>query len=308
MELRQLRYLIAIAEAGNFTRAAETVFVSQSALSQQIQTMEQEIGTLLLDRSKTGVRLTAAGEILCHHARQMLRELNEAKVAIEELEGLKRGELRIGVVQTVNAYLMPAIATTFNGHYPDVKLSIEELAADDIESGLEQGDLQVGVGFIPPTSTSLESAGLFEERLVLVVRRDHPLAQQESVAVKELDEMALIMLTKTFCTRRLWEENARFAAAQPRVVLEMNTVNSILSVVEKTGLPTILPQFTLLENSTDLVALPLRNPVPSRQVGLLWHRDYYLCASSRAFIDMATGLAAEIARGETDSGVKMTVP
>src|SRR5690606_17870911 len=140
MELRQLRYLLAIAETGNFTRAAETVFVSQSALSQQIQSMEQEIGTVLLDRSRTGVRLTAAGEILCHHARQMLRELDEAKVAIEELEGLRRGELRIGVVQTVNAYLMPVIATAFNQRYPDIRLSIEELAADDIEAGLEQGD------------------------------------------------------------------------------------------------------------------------------------------------------------------------
>src|SRR5690606_1363339 len=126
--------------------------------------------------------------------------------------------------------LMPVIATAFNQRYPDIRLSIEELAADDIEAGLEQGDLQVGVGFLPPTSTSLESERLFEERLVLVVRRDHPLGQQQSVAVKELNGMSLIMLAKTFCTRRLWEENARLAAAEPRVVLEMNTVNSILSV------------------------------------------------------------------------------
>jgi len=307
MELRQLRYLLAIAETGNFTRAAETVFVSQSALSQQIQSMEQEIGTVLLDRSRTGVRLTAAGEILCHHARQMLRELDEAKVAIEELEGLRRGELRIGVVQTVNAYLMPVIATAFNQRYPDIRLSIEELAADDIEAGLEQGDLQVGVGFLPPTSTSLESERLFEERLVLVVRRDHPLGQQQSVAVKELNGMSLIMLAKTFCTRRLWEENARLAAAEPRVVLEMNTVNSILSVVGKTGLPTILPQFTLLEDAADLGAVALHNPVPSRQVGLLWHRDHYLCTSSRAFIDIASQLAAEIAQGESDSILQAAV-
>src|SRR5688500_7403896 len=124
MELRQLRYLLAVVEEANFTRASEKVFVSQSALSQQIQALEQEIGTVLLDRSKRGVRLTAAGEILRHHAQRIFLELEQAQTAIQELEGLQRGELRIGVVQTVNAYLLPSLVTAFLGRYPDIKLSI----------------------------------------------------------------------------------------------------------------------------------------------------------------------------------------
>src|SRR5690606_13404805 len=105
MELRQLQYLVAIVQEANFTRASEKVFVSQSALSQQIQALEQEVGTVLLDRSRRGVRLTAAGEILYHHAQRMFLELAQAKIAIHELEGLQRGELHVGVVQTVNDYL-----------------------------------------------------------------------------------------------------------------------------------------------------------------------------------------------------------
>lgn len=294
MELRQLRYLLAIVEEANFTRASEKVFVSQSALSQQIQGLEQEIGTVLLDRSKRGVRLTAAGEILIHHAKRIFLELEQAQTAIQELEGLQRGELRIGVVQTVNAYLMPSLVTAFNESYPDVKLSIEELSSDDIEIGLEQGDLQIGLSFAPPANPLIDHELLFEEQLVLVVRDDHALAQQRLIPVKALDDLPMIMLSNTFCTRRLWEESARLAGSQPRIVMEMNTVRSILSVVAKTGLATVLPRLTLLENqAANLLCLELHSPTPSRQVGLMWHRENYLCSATRAFIEMARLAAAQ---------------
>lgn len=288
MELRQLRYLIAIVEEANFTRASEKVFVSQSALSQQIQTLEQEVGTILLDRSKRGVRLTAAGEILYRHARRVFLELEQATIAIQETEGLQRGELRVGVVQTVNDYLMPSLATTFAECHPQIKLLVDELSSDEIEIRLENGELHVGLGFVPITNASIHTQHLFKEQLVLILRDDHPLARQSTIAVESLDQMPMVMLSNTFCTRRLWEESAHLAAAQPKIVMEMNTVSSILAVVEKTGLATVLPKNILAEKQpSQLVSLDLHNPTPSRQVGLLWHRDSYLCTASRAFIDMA---------------------
>jgi LysR family cyn operon transcriptional activator len=298
MELRQLRYLVTIAEEANFTRAAEKVFVSQSALSQQIQILEQEVGTVLLDRSKRGARLTSAGEILCHHARHIFGELEQAKVAIQELEGLQRGELRIGVVQTVNDYLMPSLATAFTQYHPQIKLFIDELSSDQIESGLEDGELQVGLGFIPTSNTIIQTESLFEEQLVLIVRNDHPLANQHRIPVGALDAMPMIMLSNTFCTRRLWEENARLALIEPNIVMEMNTVSSILAVVEKTGLATVLPKFTLTKGVSDLlVCIDLTDPTPSRQVGLLWHRENYLCTASRTFIETARKVAQGLGDG-----------
>jgi LysR family cyn operon transcriptional activator len=295
MELRQLRYLIAIAQEANFTRASEKVFVSQSALSQQIQTLEQEVGTILLDRSKRGVRLTAAGEILCNHARRIFLELEQAEVAIQELEGLARGELRIGVVQTVNDYLLPALAAAFAERYPRIKLSVDELSSDEIELRLENGDLQVGLGFVPASNPGIDTKFLFDEQLVLIVRDDHPLNERKAVAVESLDQLPMVMLSNSFCTRRLWEENAQLTSAQPEIVMEMNTVSSILAVVEKTGLATVLPKFTLAEGrSNHLVSLDLYNPVPSRQVGLLWHRENYLCTASRAFIEITTKVVKDL--------------
>lgn len=287
MELRQLRYLLAVADESNFTRAAEKVFVSQSALSQQIQALEAEVGTVLLDRSKRGVRPTAGGAILIDHARRVFRELDMALVAIHELEGLNRGELRVGVVQTVNDYLMPSIAARFSEQHPQIRLYVEELSSDEIEAGLEAGNLQVGLSFVPATHPALDYEHVLDEELVLIVRDDHPLAGRESVPVKLLDALPMVMLSRSFCTRRLWEDSARLAAAEPQVVMEMNTVSSILSVIEHTGLASVLPKRTVAERrSPRLMSVDLCDPTPQRHVGVLWHRSSYLCRASRAFIDL----------------------
>jgi len=287
MELRQLRYLLAVAEEGNFTRAAANVFVSQSALSQQIQALETEVGAVLLNRSKRGVHLTAAGEILAQHALRVMHELEQAEVAMQELEGLQRGELRVGVVQTVNTYLIPGIVAAYAAEYPGVKLWIEELSSDEIEAGLAAGELQVGIGFAPPTNPQLDAEIVLQERLALITREDHELAGNAQIPVQTLDQMPLVMLANTFCTRRLWEESAQLASAQPNVVMEMNTVSSILSIVEKTGIPTILPELILAtQPMPTLHTVYLTDTTPSRSVALLWNRDNYLCAASRAFMQL----------------------
>ena len=288
MKLRQLQYLVAIVQEANFTRASEKVFVSQSALSQQIQALEQEVGTVLLDRSRRGVRPTAAGEILYRHAQRIFLELEQAETAIHELEGLQRGELHVGVVQTVNDYLMPLLASAFAEQHPQIKLLVDELPTEAIEKGLEQGKLQVGLGFLPSSSQGIKVQPLLEEQLVLVVRDDHPLAQNTYSTVTSLDQLPMVMLSNTFCTRRLWEESARLTPAQPRVVMEMNTVSSILAVVENSSLATVLPRMTFTQKMSDrLVAVELIEPTPSRQVGLMWHRENYLCSASRVFLEMA---------------------
>lgn len=100
------------------------------------------------------------------------------------------------------------------------------------------------------------------------------------------------MLSQSFCTRRLWEDNARLAGAQPQIVLELNTVSSILSAVLKTGMATILPSRTLNEErSTQLVEVPLTDPCPSRKVGILWHNNHYICSASQAFIKVVSQIS-----------------
>ncbi|HYF62194.1 MAG TPA: transcriptional regulator CynR [Herpetosiphonaceae bacterium] len=291
MELRQLRYFLAVAEEGHFTRAASRLYVSQPNLSQQIRQLEDELGATLIDRSGRQARLTAAGEVLARHARRVLSELDDARLAIDELAGLRRGALALGAVQTVNGYLLPEAVAAFTARYPGISLRVEERSAGEIECGVADGALQLGIGFAPAGSPDVEAEHLYHEELALIVPAGHPWSGREYLAVGELDEAPMVLLGPDFCTRRLWEESARGAGIRPRVSLEMNTISGILAAVRQTASVTALPPQTLAAKGADgLVAVPLRDPTPRRAVGLLYRRGGYRCAASQAFSALLRGV------------------
>jgi LysR family transcriptional regulator, cyn operon transcriptional activator len=297
MELRQLRYLLAVAAENNFTRAADRLFITQSALSQQIQALENEVNVRLIDRSTRNIRLTAAGGLLSDYARRILNEADEAQVALNDLEGLKRGEVKVGVVQTVNAYLIPQVVAKFLESYPTIKLYIEELPADQIESKLLKGELQLGISFAPEHSPELQSESLYEEPLVAVAKVGHPLAQQESMPLSGMDGLPLVMLSNAFCTRRLWEKHAAEQGILSNVVVEMSTISSILATVQHTDLLSVLPAYAVRERYIDsLASIRLCNPTPMRSVCFVWLNRAYQCAASRAFMQI-TRQATDIAIG-----------
>ncbi len=167
MEFRHLRYFLAVADALHFTKAAQGLPVSQPALSAQIKQLEQEVGVPLFDRVGRSVQLTRAGAIFREHARRALREMELAQVAIAEEEGLQRGTLTVGVVQTVNAYLIPEIVSRFSTLHPRVVLKFDELSGPEIEAGVTNGLLELGIGFVPAGSDRIESQLLFEEDFVV---------------------------------------------------------------------------------------------------------------------------------------------
>ncbi len=284
MELRQLHYFLAIAEERHFTRAATRLFVSQPNLSQQIRQLEDELGAPLFDRSGRQVLLTAAGELFARHAQRVVRELEDAQRAIIELEGLQRGALALGVVQTVNSYLLPDVVTTFAASYPGIALRIEERAAGEVERAVGAGALQLGIGFLPASSADVEGEALFDEELMLIVPASHDWARRAQLAVRELDDVPMALLGPDFCTRRLWDEAAAHAGIRPQVSLEMNTIANILAAVRQTASVTVLPVQALLALGADgLVAVPLHTPTPRRTVGLLYRRGGYRCSATRAF-------------------------
>jgi LysR family cyn operon transcriptional activator len=284
MDIRQIRYLLTIADAGSFTQAAHTLHISQPALSQQIRQFEAELGSVLLDRAGRRVRLTAAGMIVVRHARRILAEVDAAQTALQELAGLQRGSLTVGVVQTVNAYLMPAIVAQFTTKYPGVHVEIVEGAADAIEQRVQEGTFQLGIGFVPSTTVELDVEPLFDEELMLVTSLDHPLAARAVVDTSELDHQPLVLLSPSFCTRRLWDACVREAGIAPLVQIEMNTIGSILATVRRTKSATILPALALHMDAADgLASIHLRHPTPCRTVGLLWQHGGYRCVATQAF-------------------------
>lgn len=288
MELRQLKYLLSIGEEGTFTAAAEKLFISQSALSQQVKSMEEELGVPLFDRSRNHVQFTQAGELLHQRAKRIVKEVDEAKTAIDDLEDLCRGTLKIGVVQTVNAYLIPQVVSAFSTQFPNIHLKVEECSAPDLEEKIYDHELDLGISFTPTEHTNLTFEPIFKEELLLIVNSHHPLAQKNALSLKALDNRQLILLSQDYCTRRIWDRLAKEADIFPNIHIEMNTIGGILSALQNgSESGTVLPALTMrMQAAGGLTSVILKNPTPKRTVGFIWRASGYKSMASLKFAEI----------------------
>jgi LysR family cyn operon transcriptional activator len=238
------------------------------------------------------VQLTAAGELLLPHARRVLRELEDAQTALGELHGLKRGELKVGIVQTVNACVIPEIVGRFSATHPGIRVTCFEMPVEDIEAGLESGWLDLGISFLPPRRKSLAGESLFTEELVAVVPVNHGLAKRRQLRVREVAMHPLVLLPTKYCTRQLIDRAFGEAQVQPEVHVEMNSVESILSTVRQARLASLLPALALCQRDQDLKAIPLIEPTPRRSVGLLWLNGAHRRAAAQAFAKVTESVLA----------------
>lgn len=267
MELRHLRYFLAVAENCHFRNAADELLVSQPTLSQQIKDLEVELGTALFERVGRRVRLTQAGETYREYARRALNVLEEGQAVLHELDEMLRGTLTIGVVQTVNSYLTPEIVAAFIAEVPHVFLRVDELSADEIENGVLSGTLDLGISFQPGNGREFDVETLFSEEFALVVHPDHYLSSRKQVRVSDLIDVPLALLNRSYCTRRMIDAAFREAGVSCRVSVELNSVAGLVAITECGGPPTILPKLGV--SSTKVTAIRLEQPTPTRKICLL---------------------------------------
>jgi DNA-binding transcriptional LysR family regulator len=191
MELRHLRYFVALAEELHFGRAAEKVFVAQSTLSGQIRTLEERMDAQLFDRTKRSVELTEAGRALLPYARRLLREAERAEEAARRAEQGLTGTLRLSYEAQMMQGILPSVIKAFRKNVPEVKLELFEQASGD--QALRAGDVDVGVVFLPVDSRNLTVSKVDEAPTVVVVPNDHHLADREYVGLGELSDEPVVM-------------------------------------------------------------------------------------------------------------------
>lgn len=241
MELKQLEYFMTLSQELHFTRAAEKLGITQPSLSQQIRMLEHEVGMPLFDRVGKKTLLTEAGRALLHHGYNVFHELSQARAVISELQGLKRGTLKIGALLTVVNYLLPPTVMGFHNSYPNVELSVLGLRTGDIYNGLLQNELDLGIVFLPMEHEDLEAIPLYKEYLALAVSVDHPMAQTPFVTLDILKDTPSVLLPNTYFLRQVINEHCRSLAFTPQPVLEMTTMESIITMVGKGVGVTVLP-------------------------------------------------------------------
>ncbi|MES2507261.1 MAG: LysR substrate-binding domain-containing protein [Verrucomicrobiota bacterium] len=288
-ELRHLRYFLAVAESHNFRRAAANLHLSQPTLSHQIKQLELQMGAPLFERLSRTVRLTAAGAVLHKRALLMMRELEDAKKEIAELQSMQSGELRIGIVSTVNVALVPEAVSTFRQLHPKVSVAIRELPMEALEAELLAGKLDLGISFLPPRSGArLETEPLFVERLVAVLPEGHRFRKKRRVTLSDMLAEPLVLLSHGYCTQELVLESAALQGLEQilKPAIEMNSIEGVLATVRQTGMITLLPDAAVRwAQYPDLEVRPLSDKnedLSFRRVGLQWvkggHRGSAACS------------------------------
>jgi DNA-binding transcriptional LysR family regulator len=287
MELRQLKYFLAVAEYGHFTRAAQALFVSQPALSQQIQALERYVGVTLFDRLGRRVELTAAGKVLRDHARVILREVENARQALNDVRGAIRGEIAIAAIQTANVSFLVDVIASFRRQHPSVVVRVREERSHAIADLLVAGEVQLGLTYLPAGEPDeIEEHELFVEELVLVTPAGDAHAGT-TMRTRELQNLPLVVPPGGYCLRGGVDAALAEAGATQHVVAEITTIEGICAAVRAGVGYGILPARYILPRSEreQLGVARLVDPTPRRTVGVVRHKARHLCAASAAFME-----------------------
>ncbi|MFF2009435.1 transcriptional regulator CynR [Streptomyces sp. NPDC058195] len=292
-ELRHLRYLIAVAEHGNFTRAAEELRISQPTLSQQIKQLERAVGAQLLDRSGRRVRPTDAGAAYVHYARRALRELAAADRAVLDVADLSRGHLRLALTPTFAAYLVGPLIQALHTRHPGVTLDLREMTQDRMEASLLADELDLGIAFAKTHLPGIAATPLFTEPLSLVTGAHRAEARGERpLPVHELADQQLALLSSDFVTRSHIDDYFALHRIDPPIAVEANTIQALTEIVRRTGpLATVLP-LAITDDDPHLGPVPVDPPLPTRVATLLRRESGYESAAAHAF----TGLVHDLVR------------
>ncbi len=287
MEMHQIRYFLAVARTGNFSRAARECHVSQPSLSQQILKLEEELGEVLFDRQQRGTTLTPAGELFLPHAKQILREVDEALRRVSSSGSVVRGRLVLGVLPTIAPYLLPRLLGPFMKAYPEAEVVVHEEVTPRIVEALQDGKMDLGLVSLPVAGAGLKSEEWFEEPLLLVLPKAHRLAQSDEVVpMRDIEREQFILMQDghcladqalTFCTMK-----GDFA---PRVSCRSAQVQTLLALVEAGMGVSIVPQMAVTQNAG--VAFRTMCPAPSRKIGFLWKRNRFRSLVAQRFVEWA---------------------
>ena len=268
--LRQLRYLVALAEKLNFRAAAEACFVTQSTLSAGIKELETGLGVLLVERDKRSVRLTRMGEQVAERARRLIAEATDLVEEVRAGNAPLSGELRLGAIPTIAPFLLPRALPALRKRFPRLRLYLREDQTARLLAQLNGGELDAALIALPYDTADLQVRELFEDEFHLVARRDHPLVSLQRVPMQRLDLSEVILLEEGHCLREHAIEACGKAKGRSSGI-EATSLPTLLQMVEGRLGVTLLPKSALQSDilaGTRLVDRPFSGRIPARTVAL----------------------------------------
>ncbi len=288
MEMSQLEFFLKVVEEGSFSKAAERVYRTQPAVSIAIRRLEEEIGAPLFERSQKAPALTEVGELVYDYAQRIVALRDQALDVVAELRSLKRGRVRIGANESTSLYLLPHIILDYRARYPNVKVEIFRYVSERLPREVLDRNVDFALLAFEPVDSDLDSFPVLKDELVLIMHAEHPLAQRESVSVKELGgEPFLAHNVKTASRYKVMDTFAQHHTPL-NITLELATVETIKRFVQlKIGLA-FVPRMCVreeLERGT-LVSIPVPDLTYFRTLWATHRRETVLSHGAAAFLEI----------------------
>ena len=246
MTIIQLEYLLAVANCGSFSLASEHCFVTQPSLSMQIKALEEELGVVLLDRSKKPVIPTEAGEVVLEQARQTLAAYNYIREAVSELKGEASGKLRLGVIPTIAPYLLHKFIPEFAQRYPRVELEVREMVTRDIIDALKRDAIDAALVASGTCGEGINEQELFDDRFYAYVSTSNPLYERSNIRIEDINLKHLLLLSDGHCMRDQIIELCQARHNMPsHYYFESGSIDTLMRIVDSTSLMTIIPEMAV---------------------------------------------------------------
>ena len=291
MDLRKLRIFAEVARHGSFSAAARALPLAQPAVSVAVQKLEQELDLLLFQRHERGsdkrhdkrISLTPEGRVLLRHAQRMLDDHRLAQLEMNELKGLRKGEVRIGIPSMLGSYYFPELLMAFKQRYPQLKLRVEEAGAGDIQRMINSGELDLGIVVRDQLPDELEAETFLREQMVVCLPPEHPLTAQAEISPAQFFAEPLVLFKPGYFNRAFIDQLAERQGASLQIEFETNLIPLIRKVVRKGfGITTFLQM--VVDNDPHLVARPFSEPV-WLDLCIAHKRGAYLSHADRSFAE-----------------------
>jgi DNA-binding transcriptional LysR family regulator len=292
-DLNDLQAFRAVAELGNFRRAAEAVHISQPAFSRRIDKLEAALGVKLLERTTRRVSLTAVGRDFAPKVQQLLDDLDGSLLALRGVAATRMGEVTVACVPSTVYYVVSQVVQRFRQTYPRVRVKVFDASANSVLQAVARAEADFGLNFLGAEEPGIEFRALLEERFVAACRRDHPLARRRRVAWADLVGHDFISVAQNSGNRLLIDQALAGLPVRPAIVCEAQHVTALLGLVEAgLGVAAVPAMAMPQHNHPVLVSVPLDGPVVTRRMGLIRRVGRSLAPAAQALYDAFAELPA----------------
>lgn len=300
MNLRDLKYLIALADLRHFGKAADACFVSQPTLSTQVRKLEEELGVTLVERAPRKVMLTPTGQDVVQRARRIVADVEQMREAARRSKDPESGSLRLGVFPTLAPYLLPHVVPQLRERFPQLELLLVEEKSDVLLQRLREGRLDAALLALPVHDEQLHAEFLFDEHFVLAAPHGHELTSRTSLGIDELSDETLLLLEDGHCLRDQALDVCRLSGAQEKSGFRATSLETLRQMVAAGVGVTLLPALSVhapIVQPANIRLVKFRDPAPSRRIALVWRKS----SAMEAFLQQLAAEVGGLARAQLQS-------